>query len=167
MKRLPVAATVTLCAWLLAPYVPAAEPPPKGPPAKSPARYLSQQQLASVMQVSIATGAEPALSQIASTDEYFINQVHRTKPAVPYTHPGWTEVHIILNGSGTLLTGGRITTRADGMKSIEDGVVHKVAKGDVIIVPADTPHWYSQIDGTLDAIEVRYVTPLQASISSK
>jgi mannose-6-phosphate isomerase-like protein (cupin superfamily) len=145
--------------WFFANSALAAEPPWKAPPAKSPATYLTHQQLASVMKASVAGGQDPALSQIASNDEYFINQVHRTKPAVPYAHPGWTEVHIILNGSGTLVTGGRITTRPDGVKVIEEGVIRKVGKGDVIIVPADTPHWYSQIDGSLDAIEVRYITP--------
>jgi mannose-6-phosphate isomerase-like protein (cupin superfamily) len=156
-------AAMTAFSLLLVDGATAADLPPKAPPAKSPATYLSHQELAAVMKTSIATGKDPALSQIASTDEYFINEVHRTKTAVPYAHPGWTEVHIILAGGGTLITGGRISTRPDGTKVIEDGVSRKVQKGDVVIVPADTPHWYSQIDGSLDAIEVRYITPEAAT----
>jgi mannose-6-phosphate isomerase-like protein (cupin superfamily) len=136
----------------------AAEPPPPAPAPGSPAIYLTHQELADVMKASIAKGAAPALSQIASTDQYFINEVHRTKVGGAMAHPGWTELHIILAGSATLVTGGEIKTSGD-TKVIEGGVSRKVGKGDVIIVPADTPHWYREIDGSLDAIEVRFIRP--------
>jgi mannose-6-phosphate isomerase-like protein (cupin superfamily) len=136
----------------------AADPPPKAPVPGSAAVYLTAKQLADVMQASIAGGTDPALSQIANTDQYFINRVHRTKPATVNVHVGWTEVHIILEGGGTLLTGGTVKT-SGAVKTIEGGVSRKVAKGDVIIVPADTPHQYTAIDGTLEAIEVRFIAP--------
>jgi mannose-6-phosphate isomerase-like protein (cupin superfamily) len=136
----------------------AAEPPPPAAAPGSPGIYLSSQQLSDVMKASIAKGDVPALSQIASTDQYFINKIHRTKVAPPYIHPGWTEVHIILAGSGTFVTGGEIKT-SGGVKVIEGGVSRKVGKGDVVIVPAGTPHWYKEIDGSLDAIEVRFIAP--------
>jgi mannose-6-phosphate isomerase-like protein (cupin superfamily) len=136
----------------------AAEPPPPAPAPGSPAAYLSNEQLSAVMKASMAKGAEPALSQIASTDQYFINRVHRTKNTGAAAHAGWTEVHIILGGSATFVTGGQIKT-AGGLKVIEGGVSRRVGKGDVIIVPADTPHWYKEFDGSLDAIEVRFIAP--------
>ena len=117
------------------------------------------------MKAAIAKGGATALSQIASTDQYFINEVHRTGVAGAAAHPGWTEVHIILAGSATFVTGGEIKASGD-TKIIEGGVSRKVSKGDVIVVPANTPHWYKQIDGSLDAIEVRFVRP-DASQSSK
>jgi mannose-6-phosphate isomerase-like protein (cupin superfamily) len=136
----------------------AAEPPPPAPAPGSPAVYLSNQQLSAVLKASMAKGAEPALSQIASTDQYFINRVHRTKNTGAAAHAGWTEVHIVLGGSATFVTGGQIKTEG-GLKVIEGGVSRKVGKGDVIIVPADTPHWYKEFDGSLDAIEVRFIAP--------
>jgi mannose-6-phosphate isomerase-like protein (cupin superfamily) len=136
----------------------AAEPLPPAAAPGSPAIYLTHQQLSDVLKASIAKGAAPALSQIASTDQYFINEVHRTKVGAAVTHPGWTELHIILAGSATLVTGGEIKA-SGGTKVIEGGVSRKVAKGDVILVPADTPHWYQAIDGSLDAIEVRFIRP--------
>jgi mannose-6-phosphate isomerase-like protein (cupin superfamily) len=147
-------------ATLLMPAVYAADPPPKAPAPGSAATYLGAEQLATVMKGSIAGGADPALSQIANTDQYFINKVHRTKAATVNVHVGWTEVHIILEGSGTLLTGGTVKTTG-ATKSIEGGTSRKVAKGDVIIVPADTPHQYTAIDGSLDAIEVRFIAPVE------
>lgn len=156
--RIPAFTALSICGALLSPTSWAADPPSKAPAAKSPAIYVSGAQLAAAMQEATTKGQNPAVSQIGSTDEYFINQVHRTGAAVPNAHPGWTEVHIILSGSGTLITGGNIKSQPDGTKIIADGVIRKVSTGDVVIVPADTPHWYSQIDGTLDAIEVRYLS---------
>ena len=33
--------------------------------------------------------------------------------------------------------------------AIEGGTSRAVAKGDIIIVPENTPHWYSRVNGTL------------------
>ena len=40
-------------------------------------------------------------------------------------------------------------------KAIRDGVTRKVAKGDVIVVPPGTPHWFIAIDGTITYLESR------------
>ena len=40
-------------------------------------------------------------------------------------------------------------------KAITDGVARKIAKGDVIVVPPGTPHWFSAIDGTITYLESR------------
>jgi quercetin dioxygenase-like cupin family protein len=45
-----------------------------------------------------------------------------------------------------------------GGNSIEGGVRHTLKKGDVFIVPANTPHMYSQVDGSVTYFEVRFVT---------
>jgi mannose-6-phosphate isomerase-like protein (cupin superfamily) len=132
---------------------------PPAPAAGSPAIYLSQAELAETLKAAIAKSSDPALSPIGVTDQYFINEVHRGKAAPPAAHPGWTELHIILEGSGTFVTGGTITTPPGGAAVIEGGISRKVSKGDAIIVPANTPHWYKQIDGSLTAIEVRFIAP--------
>jgi mannose-6-phosphate isomerase-like protein (cupin superfamily) len=71
--------------------------------------------------------------------------LHQTKVA---------EVYYILEGSGTLVTGGTIpdakpmapnSTTLQGPR-IEGGVSRHVAKGDVIIIPGRTPHWFSNLE---------------------
>jgi mannose-6-phosphate isomerase-like protein (cupin superfamily) len=74
-----------------------------------------------------------------------------------------TEIYYILNGNATLVTGGTLPDpkplRAGGttMQStrIEGGVSRKVSKGDVIIIPGRTPHWFSSQDGDLSYLIFR------------
>jgi mannose-6-phosphate isomerase-like protein (cupin superfamily) len=71
---------------------------------------------------------------------------------------GWTELHFILDGSATFTTGGKIIGSGGGA-IIEGGVSRKVQKGDAVIVPPNTPHWYNQVDGSLTYLEVRFIAP--------
>jgi len=46
---------------------------------------------------------------------------------------------------------------------ITEGTIEALAKlmekGDVIIVPANSPHWYSQVDDAITYLEVRWLAP--------
>jgi mannose-6-phosphate isomerase-like protein (cupin superfamily) len=61
----------------------------------------------------------------------------------------------VLDGSATLVTGGKLAnekrTNAENLSGtgIEGGSAQAVAKGDVVIVPENTPHWFSVINGSL------------------
>jgi quercetin dioxygenase-like cupin family protein len=88
--------------------------------------------------------------------------VHRDRAAGAITHPGNTEVHYIIEGAGTIVTGGTIVRPAGakpGGATIQDGVVRQMKKGDVIVIPPDTPHWYKEVEGTITYLEVRFVAP--------
>ena len=75
-----------------------------------------------------------------------------------------TEVYYMLQGSGTLVTGGKIVNELStgtspntgslnfGGPSIEGGVTRHAAVGDVIVIPPNTPHWWSSLDS-----DVRYL----------
>jgi mannose-6-phosphate isomerase-like protein (cupin superfamily) len=128
------------------------------PAAGSPGIYLPHMQIERSIDAATAKQTNPALGTIGETDQYFIHQVHRTQSAPAAIHPGWTELHYILAGSGTFVTGGKLKDSLDGKgRSIEGGEAHKVSKGDAVIVPANTPHWYQSIDGSLDELEVRFI----------
>jgi mannose-6-phosphate isomerase-like protein (cupin superfamily) len=102
--------------------------------------------------------SDPALSPIGVTDQYVINEVHRSNAGAPALHPGWTELHLILEGSGIFVTGGEITPFPEGGGNmIIGGISRKVSKGDAIIVPPNTPVWYKEIHGSLTALEVRFI----------
>jgi len=69
-------------------------------------------------------------------------------------------VHHIVGGSGTIVTGGTLVRSIDGngarVATIADGENRTVSTGDVIIIPAGTPRWYSQIDSSVTYLEIRY-----------
>jgi mannose-6-phosphate isomerase-like protein (cupin superfamily) len=69
-------------------------------------------------------------------------------------HDKTNHIFIIVDGEATFVTGGKLTnakvvspgqTRADG---IEGGEVHRLSKGDVIAIPANTPHWWKDTSAT-------------------
>lgn len=75
-----------------------------------------------------------------------------------------TEIYYMLEGTGTLVTGGKLvderstgispnTKRPNfGGSAIEGGIARKVVPGDVIIIPGNLPHWWSALD-----TDIRYL----------
>jgi mannose-6-phosphate isomerase-like protein (cupin superfamily) len=116
-----------------------------------------------------AAKSAPAMhtAPVKIADHYRINIVRRTTAQGAIAHPDGTEVHHIVDGSATLVTGGTIVrpTAAGGRGSsgatIEGGVSRHVAKGDVVLIPAGTPHWYKDLDGAVTYLEVRFDLPKQ------
>jgi mannose-6-phosphate isomerase-like protein (cupin superfamily) len=70
-------------------------------------------------------------------------------------HEKEAEMFYVIDGSGTLVTGGKLTAETrpnpDNLSGtgIEGGNSQNVAKGDFVIVPEGTPHWFSKINGVL------------------
>ena len=108
---------------------------------------------------SSAANTEMLTSEVQNTDRHRINIVRRTKAAGAVAHDGFAELHHIVDGSGTLVTGGTIARAADGRSgsaTIQNGFSRHVAKGDVILIPSGMPHWYKDLDGTITYLEVRW-----------
>jgi mannose-6-phosphate isomerase-like protein (cupin superfamily) len=102
-----------------------------------------------------------------------IGVVYRPKGAKggSASHDKVSEVYQVLDGSGTLVTGGTIVnpqrrtnaqeevTQINGPgvsgTSIEGGVSRRITKGDMVIIPAGTPHWFSEIQETITYTVVR------------
>lgn len=86
---------------------------------------------------------------------YNVSLEYRAQVANAAVHETEAELFYVIDGSATLVTGGRLTADAtrNGAnltgKGIEGGTSRKVAKGDFIMVPENTPHWFSAIDGTV------------------
>ena len=110
-----------------------------------------------------ATEASPDMSTsaVANTDQYRINIVRRGKGAGAIAHAGNTELHYIVDGAATFVTGGTIVrpAAADAVAEIQGGQSKRVAKGDVIVIPENSPHWYRDVEGSITYLEVRFVAP--------
>jgi mannose-6-phosphate isomerase-like protein (cupin superfamily) len=155
------ALTASTVALLAAPFLPAAAQQGASAPVAvpgTPGASVSGQQLTELLKAAVAKSADPAVAEVHVTDQYQIHEVRRSKAGPAAIHPGWSEVHLILEGGGTLVTGGKMVTGPDGSNSIEGGVSHALKKGDVFIIPANTPHMYSQVDSSVTYFEVRFVT---------
>ena len=66
-------------------------------------------------------------------------------------HEKTNHVFIIVEGEATLVTGGTLVgarqTSPDQRRaaSIQGGQTHHMTKGDVITIPAKTPHWWKEV----------------------
>jgi len=85
-------------------------------------------------------------------------------------HHNQTEVYYVVSGRGTMVTGGELTNgrelNPDGMVvrtltgpssvgGIEGGESREVGPGDMVIVPAGSPHGFSEITETITYLVVR------------
>jgi len=82
-------------------------------------------------------------------------------------HDHVTEIYYILEGSGTIMTGGRLqdakesdlTNLGAGMSHTGahiGGVTQRLAPGDVFVVPAGMAHRLSQLDGPIRYVVYRF-----------
>jgi mannose-6-phosphate isomerase-like protein (cupin superfamily) len=86
---------------------------------------------------------------------YNVSLEYRSAVANAAVHEHEAELFYVVDGSATLVTGGTLKeekrTNAENLSGsgIEGGVSRHVAKGDFVMVPEGTPHWFSAIDGTV------------------
>lgn len=86
---------------------------------------------------------------------YNVSLEYRAAVANAAVHETEAELFYVIDGSATLVTGGKLTkenrTNAANLTGagIEGGTPRRVAKGDFIMVPEGVPHWFSAIDGTI------------------
>jgi mannose-6-phosphate isomerase-like protein (cupin superfamily) len=117
-----------------------------------PATYKTEADLIKALAAGAAT-PDMLTAVVQNNDRHRINVVRRTKAAGATAHEGFAELHHIMEGSGTLVTGGTLVRppggRGAGPATIDGGVSRRVAKGDVILVPSGVPHWYKDLDGTI------------------
>ena len=76
---------------------------------------------------------------------------NRRGPAGVELHEHTNHIFIIVEGDAVMVTGGKMVdpkrTNPDQMTAagIDGGQVHHLTKGDVITIPAKTPHWWKEI----------------------
>jgi mannose-6-phosphate isomerase-like protein (cupin superfamily) len=88
---------------------------------------------------------------------YNANLEHRVAgvAAPASVHEREAEMFYVIEGAGTLVTGGTLRdekrTNAENLtgSGIDGGAPRRLAKGDWVMVPEKTPHWFTQIEGTI------------------
>jgi mannose-6-phosphate isomerase-like protein (cupin superfamily) len=155
----------------------AAAPQQAASPANSlPATYVSAADIQANLTAAPNSATNP-LPNIRVVDaggyNVAVGVIHRsqTPPGVAAVHFKVTEIYHVMDGAGTLVTGGTMvnakTRPADAISvkledgpgasgtAIQGGVTRRIKAGDVVVIPAGVPHWFSEIEGSITYVVVR------------
>jgi len=103
-------------------------------------------------------GGDPML---VKADGYKVMQGERVKTGEAEVHATDTDVFYVISGSALFVTGGTVVggkETAPGETrgpSIEGGDARRLAAGDVLVIPAGTPHWFKSVEGRLEYFVVK------------
>jgi glc operon protein GlcG len=92
---------------------------------------------------------------------FMVHASHREVAGMAEVHERDTDIIYVLDGSATLVTGGTVeaarTVEPFELRgaSIRGGDVRRISKGDVLIVPNGTPHWFQTVEGQLNYYVVK------------
>jgi mannose-6-phosphate isomerase-like protein (cupin superfamily) len=144
----------------------AAEPPQ----APTPATFITKGEHDTVLKEQIAKAVvdQPIKASEVKGGKASVAMLHRVKPeANALIHDHVTETYYILSGAGTIVTGGslgdakpydltRLNAGMSQQGTRQGGESRRVGPGDIIIIPAGTPHSFSQLDGPISYLVYRF-----------
>jgi mannose-6-phosphate isomerase-like protein (cupin superfamily) len=97
---------------------------------------------------------------------YNVSLEYRALVGPAAVHETEAEIFYVIDGGATLVTGGTLLnqTRTNPQNlsgtGIQGGASRSIAKGDFIMVPENTPHWFSPINGTLVVMSLHLPHPV-------
>ena len=138
--------------------------------AQVPATFISKEDHEAVLKKQIAENVvdQPIKASEVIGGKTSVAMLHRVKPeANALIHDHVTETYYILSGSGTIVTGGSLgNAKPYDLRNVNAGMSQtgtrqggesrKVKTGDIIIVPAGTPHSFSALDGPISYLVYRF-----------
>ena len=103
----------------------------------------------------VATSFSKGAVLLDGTDpNYMVHTSKREQPGLAEVHALDTDIIYVVEGTATMVTGGTAvetkTIAPDEVRGarIEGGETRQLVKGNVIIVPNGTPHWFKDVSGT-------------------
>ena len=129
----------------------------------APASYMSAADIAKGMSTAVVADAGAGAAVTISPGIAVRRRSGGGEPQYAIIHPFSTEIYYIIEGTASLVTGGTLdlplapSPDPDVVrsKSLTGGMTRTVSKGDVLVVPPGTPHWFNKIDGTITYLESR------------
>ena len=88
---------------------------------------------------------------LVATKDFTVSGSHRTGPGQVEVHARETDIFYVTDGEATLVTGGTVIggkqTAPDQIRGadIAGGQTQRLRKGDVVTIPAGTPHWFKDV----------------------
>lgn len=103
---------------------------------------------------------------ILSLAPYTVNLEYRPAEGAVAVHEKEAEMAYVIDGGGTLTTGGTVLgekrTNASNLSgtAIDGGTIRTIAKGDFAIIPEGTPHQFKPADGMLVLMTMHVPRPV-------
>ena len=85
-------------------------------------------------------------------------------PGIVELHKKETDVFYVVDGSATFVTGGTMVGETNAATDeprgtdIDGGASHQLSAGDVIVIPAGTPHWFKTVPTMIHYFVVKIKT---------
>ena len=102
---------------------------------------------------------------LVGASDVLVSGSHRDKPGGVEVHDHEMDVIYVIDGTATFVTGGKMVggknTRPGQWlgTDVTSGTTQKLVKGDVIVVPAGTPHWFKEVPTTVSYYVVKVIKP--------
>jgi len=109
---------------------------------------------------TVAAGFEKG-QVLVNAGNYMVHASHRDMNGVAEIHTLDTDLVYVLAGSATIVTGGAVPTakpiEPNELRgtAIVGGESRRVARGDVVVIPAGVPHMFTDVQGPLDYYVVK------------
>jgi hypothetical protein len=135
----------------------------QGPAPHSAGIYKSAAQVAADLDKSVSTLGMVAGQSVAIVPDMVVRR-RKAGPNNASVHTGAgdgqdvTEVYEVVDGAGTLVTGGTMPDPKNRTAGIKGGETRRLTRGDFVVIPAGTPHWFSSIEGSITYVETRIPT---------
>lgn len=100
---------------------------------------------------------------LVTAKDLLVSGSHRDKAGEVEVHDKETDVIYVIEGTATFVTGGTMiggkVTKPDQHlgSDIQGGQTHKLTKGDVVVVPAGTPHWFKEVPQSISYYVVKVI----------
>jgi glc operon protein GlcG len=109
---------------------------------------------------------------LLETDRYKVHASRRAEPGQAEIHTLDTDVIYVVDGSATLVTGGKAVDTREvapneirGVK-IEGGEEHQITKGEVIVIPNGVPHQFTAVTGELHYFVCKPTAPAETRLTA-
>lgn len=142
------------------------------PPYREPSPYMSQADIQaglSKLDPKLVASRTGGAVEFAAGKAAGVVRRRMRGPQYAITHTRTLEYMIVLKGTATLVTGGTLipptidsdpypnanpnaTIRSEA--GVKGGLARKIGPGDVIVNLPGTPHWLSDIDGSIEYFEI-------------
>lgn len=118
------------------------------------ATYFDATQVAAVL-------AKPGA--LVKQSDLTISGNHRVKTGQAEVHDHETDIFYVTDGEATLVTGGTMTGSKNTRPGqylgtgVEGGKAQRIKKGDVVLIPAGTPHWFKEVPKSVSYLVVKVI----------